>query len=269
MKFLVAADKLEAVIRRDLITAMRYRTGFLLTAGAALAELAAFYFLARAIGPGFRPQGVDYFPFLLVGTGFYTFLLMGINAFLNIVQQAQQTGTLEVLMTTATPAPTLVLLSAVSAFAGNAVQLLFYLSAGFLLFRTPPQHPNLLGCAIVFALSVLIAVAIGIFAATLQLAVQKGSAVVWLMGSGAWFMTGTLFPVATLPRLLQDVSQFIPITHSLNGMRMALLEGASLPALTREIIILSLFSVILLPLSVALFSRALRDARLAGTLSFY
>jgi len=36
---------------------------------------------------------------LLVGTGVYTFFLMSAQAFLNAVQQAQQTGTLEVLMT--------------------------------------------------------------------------------------------------------------------------------------------------------------------------
>jgi len=269
MNFLQLLDKLEAIIRRDLLTAIRYRTGFLLAAGAALAELAAFYFLSRAIGPGFRPQGVDYFPFLLVGTGFYTFMLLGINAFLDIVQQAQQTGTLEVLMTTSTPAPTLVLLSAVSAFAGNAVQLVFYVGAGFLLFGAPLQHPNLPGCLVIFALSVIVAVAIGIFAATLQLAMQKGSAVVWLMGSGAWFMTGTLFPVATLPKFLRAIAEWIPITHSLNGMRMALLEGISFGGLGREIGILALFSGILLPLSVLLFSHALRKARLEGTLSFY
>src|SRR6266568_5125130 len=177
MSMLGLADKLEAVLRRDLLTAARYRTGFLLSGGAALAELTAFYFLARAIGPGFRPEGLDYFPFLLVGTGFYTFMLMGINAFLNIVQQAQQTGTLEVLVTTSTPAPVLVLLSAVSAFAGNALQLVFYVGAGFLMSGVAIERANLLGCLAIFVLSVLVAVAIGMFAAILQLAMQKGSAV--------------------------------------------------------------------------------------------
>jgi ABC-2 type transport system permease protein len=262
-------DKLEAILRRDLLTAIRYRTGFLLTTGAALAELAAFYFLARAIGPGFRPQGFEYFPFLLVGTGFYTFMLMGVNAFLNIVQQAQQTGTLEVLLTTSTPAPTLVILSAVSAFAGNAVQFAFYLGAGFFLFGAPAQHPNVLGALSIFLLSMIVAVAIGIFAATLQLAMQKGSAVVWLMGSGAWFMTGILFPITTLPVYLRQVSQWIPITHSLEAMRMVLLEGASFGEVRRELLILAMFSAVLLPASVWLFTRALRRARMQGTLSFY
>ena len=269
MRLSALLDKMAAILRRDILTGIRYRTGFLLTAAAIVGELAAFYYLARAIGPGFRPQGLDYFAFLLVGTGFYTFLLMGINSFLQIVQEAQQTGTLEILMTTSTPGPVLVFLSAISAFARNSVQLLVYLGAGLLVFGAPLPHPNIGGCVVIFALSVAIAVAIGMFAATLQLAVQKGSAVVWLLGSGAWFMTGTLFPVTTLPRPLRLVAQLIPITHSLDGMRLALLGGADFSTLSRQIAILAGFALILLPLSVLLLSYALRRARLDGALSFY
>lgn len=269
MKLASLLDKTAAIFRRDFLTAIRYRTGFLLVAAGTVAELAAFYYLARAIGPGFRPQGIDYFPFLLVGTGFYTFLLMGINSFLLIVQEAQQTGTLEILMTTSTPGTVLVFLSALSAFAGNLLQMMVYVAAGLLVFETPLQHPNILGGLVIFGLSVAIAVAIGIFAATLQLAMQKGSAVVWLLGSGAWFLTGTLFPVSTLPHPLRVLAELIPITHALDGMRLALLQGSSFSALTGEIGILALFAVILLPLSVMGFSYSLRRARLAGTLSFY
>jgi ABC-2 type transport system permease protein len=268
MKLAQLLDKAAAIVRRDLLTAIRYRTGFLITAAGAAAELAAFYYLSRAIGPGFRPDGVDYFPFLLVGTGFYTFLIMSINAFLVIVREAQQTGTLEILMTTSTPAPVLVFLSAISAFAGNTVQLLFYLGAGLLLFGAP-VHANLLGCVVIFALSLAIAIAIGILASALQLAIQKGSALVWLLGSGVWFMTGTLFPVATLPKPLRVAAQLIPITHSLDGMRMALLQAADWSALAGEIGILALFSFALLPFSLMVFAYTLRRARLQGTLSFY
>lgn len=162
----------------------------------------------------------------------------------------------------------LVFLSAISAFAGNTLQLLFYLGAGLLLFGAP-VHANFLGCVVIFVLSLTIAVAIGILAAALQLAIQKGSALVWLLGSGAWFMTGTLFPVATLPRPLRVVAQLIPITHSLDGMRMALLQATNWSALAGEIGILALFSLLLLPFSLMIFSYTLRRARLQGTLSFY
>ncbi|PYX03169.1 MAG: hypothetical protein DMG85_20230 [Acidobacteria bacterium] len=262
-------DKMVAIARRDLLTAIRYRIGFLVGAAGALAELAAFYYLSRAVGPGFRPDGVEYFSFLLVGTGLYTFLVVGINAFLHIVQEAQQTGSLEVLMTTSTPAPVLVFLSAMSAFAGNTLQLLFYLGGGLLLAGSLPASPNIPGCIVIFGLSVVIAVAIGILAAALQLAIQKGSALVWLLGSGIWFMTGTLFPVTTLPKPLRLLADLIPITHSLKAMRLALLQGAGFFSLGTELVILALFSCVLLPMSLWIFSCALRRARLEGTLSFY
>jgi len=259
-------DKTTVIFRRDALTAMRYRTGFVLGAAGAVTELAAFYYLSRAVGPEFRPEGEEYFSFLLVGTGFYTFLLMGVHAFLQTVQEAQQTGTLEVLMTTSTSPPVLVFLSAMSAFAANTLTLAFYLIAG-LMFGAP-LRPNVGTSLVVFALSVVVAAAIGLLAAALQLAVQKGSAVVWVLGS-VWFMTGTLFPVQTLPIPLRDLAELIPITHSLEGMRLALLERASLSGVRHELMILAIFALVLVPLSLLVFSWTLRRARLAGTLSFY
>lgn len=261
-------DKMIAILRRDLLTSMRYRTGFLLGAAGALAELAAFYYLSRAVGTGFRPEGVEYFPFLLVGTGFYTFLVMGINSFLTAVQEAQQAGTLEVVLTTSTPPAVLVSLSALSAFAGSAVNLFLYLGVGLILFGAP-LHPNLAGCLVVFVLSVAMAVSIGILSAALQLAVQKGTAVVWLLASGVWFLTGTMFPVTALPKFLRNLSELIPITHSLNGMRLALLQQAPFSALAPDITVLGMTSLFLLPMSLVVFSWTVRRAKLEGTLSFY
>ena len=268
MNLFPLTDKMIAIARRDLLIAIRYRTGFVMLAGGAVAELAAFYYLSRAVGPGFRPEGVDYFPFLLVGTGFYTFLVMGVNAFLTSVADAQQTGTLEVLMATSTTPAVLVFLSAVSAFAGSALNLLLYLAAGLMWFGAP-LHPNLPGSLIIFVLSLSIAVAFGIFAAALQFAIQKGSAVIWLLSSGAWLLTGTMFPVASLPKWLRFISGLIPITHALQGMRLALLQGAPFAVLSRDISILAFFSILLLPLSLIVFSHTVRRARLQGTLSFY
>lgn len=269
MSIATLADKMIAIARRDFLTAIRYRTGFVVTAAGTLAELAAFYYLSRAVGPGFRPEGMAYFLFLLVGTGFYTFLVMSIHAFLRTVQDAQQGGTLEVLMTTSTPATLLVFLSALSKVFGSTVQLVVYLAAGLLLFGTAPHAPNIAGCVVIFGLSLAIAAAIGMLAAALQIAVQKGSAVLWLFGSGAWFMSGTLFPVETLPLPLRWIAAAIPLTHSLTAMRLALLEGADFSQLSGKIGILLLFTLVLLPFGGLIFSTALRQARQQGTLSFY
>ncbi|HUM06218.1 MAG TPA: ABC transporter permease [Terriglobales bacterium] len=261
-------DKLHAILRRDLLIAARHRTGFAVTAVGLLTQLAAFYFLSRAIGPGFRPGGVGYFPFLLVGTGVYTFFVMSTQAFLSTVRDAQQTGTMEVLMTTSTQPAELVVLSSVSAFAGNFADMVIYLLAGVALFRAQ-IHANLLSCTAVLVLALAIALALGIAAATLQITFQKGSALVWLLGSGVWFLSGTMFPVDVLPRPLVVLARMIPLTHAVEGMRMALLQGYSVGSMAPTLGILAGFGVVLLPLALWALAGSLRRARKNGTLSFY
>lgn len=268
MSQVLIAEKLTAIVRRDLLTAVRYRNGFLLGIVGVFAEILAFFYLARAIGPSFHPEGVDFFAFLIVGSGFYTFLITSVQAFLSTVQEAQQTGTLEVLMTTSTPAPVLVFLSAFSAFAGKSVALAIFFGVGLFVFGAPLQHPNLLAVGIIFLLSLALALAMGIFAAALQIALQRGSAVIWLLSS-VWFLTGTMFPVSSLPSLLRGVAWWIPITHSLTAMRAALLLGRGTAELAPEILWLSAACLVLVPASLGVFSWVVRCGRREGTLSAY
>jgi ABC-2 type transport system permease protein len=124
------------------------------------------------------------------------------------------------------------------------------------------------GCVVVFTFSVVIAVSVGMIAAGLQLAIHKGSAALWLLGSTAWVVSGTLFPVRALPRPIEIIAQLLPMTHSLAGMRLAVMSDGS-PALIREIEVLVSFSMVLVPASISFFSWTLRRARQFGTLSFY
>jgi ABC-2 type transport system permease protein len=260
-------EKIIAVLKKDAVTAVRYRNGFVLSGLAQVAQLATFYYLARAVGPQFRPEGMPYLLFLLIGSGFYTFLLTGTHSFLKTIQECQQTGTLEVLLTTSTPAAVLVSLGALSAFAEGLLQFVVYIGAGIFLFA-PALHVSVTACLLAFAFSILSAFAIGLFAAGLQISMHKGSAVLWVLGSGAWLMSGTLFPVAALPKPVQMVSYFIPFTHSLAAMRLAVL-GGNFTAVARELEILAMFALFLVPAGIIFFSHMVRLARQNGTLSFY
>jgi ABC-2 type transport system permease protein len=263
-----ALDKLVAILRRDLLTAIRHRSGFLLTFAGLLTQLAAFYFLSRAIGPSFRPNGVEYFPFLLVGTGLYTFFVMSTQAFLETVQEAQRTGTMEVLMTTSTAPAELVILSSISAFAGNLVNLVIYLVAGAAIFRAS-VHPNPLACLAVLALSLALALALGITAAAVQITFQKGSALVWLLSSGMWFLSGTMFPIQSLPHSLELLARAIPLTYAIDATRRGLLQGQSVTSIASSLLALLGFSLVLVPLALWALSFSLHRARQSGTLSFY
>jgi ABC-2 type transport system permease protein len=261
-------DKLSVILRRDFLTSIRHRSGFAVNVFGVLIELAAFYYLSRAIGPGFRPDGIEYFPFLLVGTGVYTFFVMSTQAFLTAVREAQQTGTLEVLMTTSTAPAELIVLSSASAFAGTLTNLIIYILAGAGIFRAS-IHANLLSCFVILVLCLVIALALGIAAATVQVAFQRGSAFVWLLASGLWLLSGTMFPVESLPHALVVLARAVPFTYAIDAMRGALLEGRTVVALAPQLAALAAFGVILLPMALICLSVSLRQARQNGTLSFY
>ena len=77
-----------------------------------------------------------------------------------------------------------------------------------------------------FVFTLLIASAFGILAAAVQLAIQKGIRGGLASGSGLRFLTGTLFPVSSLPAPRASTVPIIPITYLLDGMRLAPIEGA-------------------------------------------
>lgn len=260
--------KAAAVVQKDFLTAVRYRNGMFLTAFAPAMQLLLSFYLAHAVGPQYRPDGIPYFSFLLVGTGLFMFLHSCMHGFLNVIQESQQAGTLEVLMTTSTPPVMLLCLAAVSAIGTALLQFVVYLAVG-LVFLPTRLHINPLAAAAVLLLSVLISIAFGILAAGLQLSIQKGSVVLWLFGTTAWVFAGTLFPVGSLPVPLRVLAQWMPLTHSLTAMRLAMFGGPAPASLTREIQVLLAFATFFLPVSTLLFSWTLRRSRRLGTLTFY
>jgi len=259
--------KAAAVVQKDFLTAVRYRNGMFLTAFAPAMQLLLSFYLAHAVGPQYRPEGFSYFSFLLIGTGLFMFLHSCMHGFLNVIQESQQAGTLEVLLTSSTPPITLLCLAALSAIGTALLQFVVYISVG--LFLLPSQlRIAPLAAAAVLLLSVSIAIAFGILAAGLQLSIHKGSLVLWLFGTGAWVFAGTLFPVGSLPEPLRVLSEWMPLTHSLTAFRLAMFGGTG-PALMREIEVLLAFAIALLPAGITFFSLTLRRARQLGTLSFY
>jgi len=68
---------------------------------------------------------------------------------------------------------------------------------------------------------------------------------------------------------LQKISYFLPITHSLNGIRHSLLLGYPLKALAPNIFPLLIFIAVVLPFSLFLFRYAVIKAKVEGSLTYY
>jgi ABC-2 type transport system permease protein len=68
------------------------------------------------------------------------------------------------------------------------------------------------------------------------------------------FFTGTFYPVETLPRVVQPLAYFLPLTYMNHSLRL-LMKGASVYSILGDIVALSSYSVITLALASALFRK--------------
>ena len=262
-----------AFLKRDLLIEMSYRFSFVFQMASVLLSVASYYFLARFIGnaliPGLDAYGGDYFAFVLIGVALHDYLATSLNAFSRSIREAQLAGTLEALLSTPTSLPTIILSSAAYPFLWTSFSVVLYLALGVGLFGVRLSSGNWAAAALILTLAVLVFSGLGILAASFIMVFKRGSPIAWLFGGLSWLLGGVLYPVTVLPEWLRQVSALLPITYAIEGMRAALLQGASWSELWRSLAPLLLFALAVLPLSLLSFQRATRQTRIAGTLGQY
>lgn len=266
-----SGHKLLAFFRRDLAIARSYRGAFVLEIFEALFGVATFYYLSRFVqSPELLrslPRGSNYFAFALVGFAFFDYLGVSLSAFDSNLEEARRNRTLEALLVSQTSLPTILAGSAVYPFVLMALRTAVYLGWGSLLFGFSVREANWIGALAVLLASILAFAGLGILSTSYLLLFKRGNPAKWILLGISALVGGMMYPVSVLPRPLQVLARLIPVTYSLEGMRAALLGGAALRQLWPSLAALLAFAAILLPLSFALFSWALRRTKITGTLT--
>jgi len=272
-RFRATVRKLAMLFLRDLAVARSYRTAFVLELFYALFGVASFYFLSKFIAsPQLErslPQGTSYFSFVLVGLAFFDYLTVALHTFDESLQEARQNGTLENLLVTQTSLPVILAGSSLYPFVLMSLRTVIYLGWGVALFGFPLREANLPGALMILAASILACSGLGILSASYLLVFKRGNPVNWAIVGLSSVVSGMMYPVSVLPVWLQYVARLIPITYALEGMRAALLGHATLQDLWPSLAALLIFAAILLPVSFATFSWALRRTKVTGTLTHF
>jgi ABC-2 type transport system permease protein len=266
--------KLAAFLRRDFRIETSYRFAFVLQWTWILLSTCSYYYLARFIGKSVLPgtldaYGGDYFAFVLVGVALDHYHGTSLDAFSRSIRDSQLDGTLEALLATQTSLSTIIILTPAYRFVMTTVGVLLYLGLGVVLFGLPLGGAHWGAAALFLALAIVVFSSIGIFSASFVMIFKRGSPIPLVLGGLSWLLGGVLYPVSVLPKELQAVSAMLPVTYAIDGMRSALIRGASWSAMWKNIGPLLGFAVVLLPLSLWSFRYATRRARIMGTLSQY
>lgn len=271
MRLIRILRKIAAFFWRDFAIARGYRGALVLETLEAFFGVATFFYLSRFVeSPELAaalPQGSNYFAFALVGFAFFDYLSVSIDAFEASLEEARQNRTLEALLVTQTPLPVILGGSAAYPFFALALRTCVYIAWGMLLFGFRPRSANWPGAAAILFASILAFAGLGILSASYQILFKRGNPAKWVVLGISGLVGGMMYPIVVLPRPLQIIARVVPVTYSLEGMRAALLEGAGWRDLLPPFLSLLAFAAVLIPLSFAVFSWALRRTKITGTLT--
>ena len=130
------------------------------------------------------------------------------------------------------------------------------LAGGVLLFGVPINGslPLLLLLSGLFLISNL---GVGLLISTITSTQQEAIIVAIFYNLPSIFLSGFIYPVAAMPRVLQFVSLAIPLRYYLIVVRGIVLKGVGMPALWPEVIALSIFAVVVITGAVTRFKKRL------------
>jgi len=129
------------------------------------------------------------------------------------------------------------------------------------------SNANWMTAAVFMLIGSLSIVGIGMMAAILPLLyVERGDQMVFVLNSLLLLFSGVYFSIAILPEWMQFVSQFVPGTYILDGIRQGLMNGVPVTELIYDVWPLLVMAVVLIPAGAYAFSLAEKYAKRTGKL---
>lgn len=265
-------NRMLAFLSRDWRLQLSYRFAFFLQFFSVFFSVFVFYYLSLLVGDSAAPYldayGGDYFAFVLIGLAFSGYFGVGLRSFANNLRDAQTTGTLEAMLLTPSRLSTIILASGLYDYGYVTVQVVAYLMLGALIFNVQ-LGGNVAAAILILILTIIAMTSLGIIAASFIMVLKRGDPVTWIFNSVSLLLGGVYYPVEVMPGWLQLFSRLLPITYSLQAMRLALLSDASWSELLPDLAALAVFCVVLVPLSLLAFRTAVQRAKMDGSLAHY
>jgi ABC-2 type transport system permease protein len=262
-----------AFIKKDFLQEISYRGAFILKIVSVVFSAAMFYFIAEifqgSASAFLRPYGGNYFAFLLIGVALLDYHTLSLQVFSASIRDSQLMGTLEIMLLSPRRVSGVVLYSSLWGYIVTSFRFILYLATGIILFGLKLEQANVISALVVLALSIISFAGLGFIIASIIMLLKRADSASLFLGPVAALLGGVAYPVEVLPHWLRQLSVLMPVTHSLNAMRQALLQGYSLIELVPELVVLTVFSMIFLPLGLAGFHLAVQRAKLTGTLGHY
>jgi ABC-2 type transport system permease protein len=229
------------------------------------------YFVGHAAGDQLttpiKDVSTNYFDYLITGIAFTDLFTFGMATFPGIVRDGQSVGTLETLMLTHSRLFPIVLYSSLFQFFRRFIRFSILMFVAIIPFGLW-HHANLLATGVIFLLALFVFGSLGILSAAFVLVLKQGDPIVGIYTLVSIGFGGLLFPVSILPSAVRPIAFVVPLSHALNGIRLAL-KGTPLTGLGVEVFSLLVMIAIFLPAGILMFNWAVTRAKREGSLGQY
>ena len=215
---------------------------------------------ARAVMVGVEPR-VWYNPelrstlFLVPGLIAYISMITAVvSTALSIVKE-KETGTMEQVRMAPISTPAYVIGKTLPYLVLSQVTGIAVILASMALFGLP-MHGTWLNLSVVLALFLVGALGTGLLISTMadtqQVAYQGAMLIAFLP---SFILSGFIFPIASMPIVLQYITAVVPARYFLTALRGVVLKGLTLGQLQRPLIALGIYACLMLGLSALRLSR--------------
>lgn len=261
-----------ALTRADWVVFSSYRLQLAISVAALVATVVPVYFVAGALQPvmenAIQGEAHHAFGFILVGMATLSLVSVAVTALPGQIGAGIRTGTLEALLATPTPLPSLLVGMAGFKIQWAAIRAALFLAAGWAL-GADLALTHLVPAILIIVLLVATHLAFGLAAAALVIAFRTAGAIPKAVLFASGLLGGVYYPTHVIPSWLQSASALLPLTYGLRALRRVLLQGAHLSEVATDLEILVVIGAGLTVVGAAAVAAALRYARARGTLAQY
>ncbi len=204
----------------------------------------------------YNPQMKSAYNFVPAIMGMLLMLVCAMMTSISIVREKEK-GTMEVLLVSPVKPIMIIIAKAIPYLVlAFAILIIILLMARFVL--GVPLAGSLGWILVISVIYILVALSLGLFisnVANTQLVALLLSAMVLLMP--IVMLSGMLFPVESMPTILQWISAIVPPRYYIEAMRKLMIMGVGIHEVAREVIILVGMLVVLMTLALAKFNKRL------------
>lgn len=200
----------------------------------------------------YNPQMKSAYNFVPGIMGMIFILICAIMTSVSIVRE-KETGTMDLLLVSPVKPRTIILGKLVPYFLLSCLILSIMLLISYTVLGLPVSR-SIVNVVIVSLIYVVLSLSIGLLVSTIantQLTALIVSAVVLMLP--VIMLSGMIFPIDNMPAVLQGISCVIPARWYIEAMRKLMIQQLDISSVAREVLILSLMTVVLLVLSVRKF----------------